>query len=111
MTSADYLALRRYNLCAGAWSLAAARRRAVELRAEHPSAVFVLLGRKVASAWGVGKSRPFRLDLVGGFLTLPHPSGRCTIWNDPKAVQEARVLLLMAAPGLLLGECDGGSDR
>lgn len=97
----------RVNLCTGKWKIAAARKRARELvRAEEPmkeSRLFVLLGAKVAHAFGL-EFEPFtcrnnyRLapDGIGCIATvqLPHPSGLNRMWNEPGAYDRAHQLLL-----------------
>ncbi len=90
--------LRRFdraNLCTGRWSIAEARRRAGELwQAGHPAAI--LLGARVCAAWGVAFepfSRTRRLDGGAALVILPHPSGRCRLWNEPGAADRARALL------------------
>ena len=60
----------------------------------------ILLGSRVAAAHEV-KFIPFRVQVlydinVDGkpyvrILVLPHPSGRCRVWNDPAAAVRARV--------------------
>jgi hypothetical protein len=104
----QYLALPRVNLCEGDWSLRAARDRAsllVDDQATPP--VVVMLGRKVADAFGYG--RPFftrgeKLRLV--LVSLPHPSGRSTIYNDPKIVARTRQLLREVVPEVPWGCID-----
>lgn len=56
----------------------------------------ILLGARVAAAHGV-EFHPFRTfysDTVCLFgadvLVLPHPSGRCRIWNDRRSIARAR---------------------
>lgn len=118
----------RYNLCVGLWNGHAAKRRAQEIRDLHPADVLVLLGRKVAQAFGcrgwplfgrglllrtgakelawraASTSREFRAIL------LPHPSGRCREYNDPENVARARDLVRKAAPWFPVGElaAEGG---
>jgi hypothetical protein len=88
----DYLArFDRVNLCDGKWSASAARERAGEIMDSDHERV-VLLGSKVAKAFGV----PFRpFEFVPGcwqtLLVLPHPSGRCRIWNDHRSVTNAKL--------------------
>lgn len=94
----------RYNLCTERWDDQAARVRAAEVLALHPGdgEPIVLLGRKAAMAFGQAALDPFHA--VGRFIALPHPSGRCLEWNDPKRIERARELLLAALPTLPLGE-------
>jgi uracil-DNA glycosylase len=73
------------------WSAPRARDRARELAEVHAPLVAVLLGRKVAAAWGladrpVGEWGP---ALPGGLpvpevVCLPHPSGLNRTLNDPE---------------------------
>ena len=78
----------------------------------------VLRGRKVAGAFGLGHLAPFtRQDVVqidGGnllrYVILPHPSGRCRVWNEPDAVERARALLRQVRPDVPWGElCESES--
>jgi len=65
----------------------------------------ILLGARVAAAHGV-KFYPFHRYYLTVFhdgvdiLVLPHPSGRCRIWNDRAAIVAARdaVKRFMEAP-------------
>lgn len=62
------------------------------LRRACPSNLtIILLGRQVADAFKANKPF-FSLTVISGVQTLllPHPSGRCRIWNDPKSVLRAR---------------------
>ncbi len=92
LTLRDYLRrFDRVNLCTGRWSAVEARRRAVQVwqpgRPAH-----ILLGAKVCAAWGV-PFEPFTRTPGPGVRILPHPSGRCRVWNEPGAVERARALL------------------
>lgn len=115
----SYLALRRYNLCTERWSLAAARKRADEVRVAHPDRVLVLLGVKVAAAFGFEDPLPFVAgltthprfmvdrsvaDIVHHVALLPHPSGRNRAWSEPGAVEKARALMRRMCPELPVGE-------
>lgn len=108
----QYLALRRMNLCTGGWSLRAARDRASLLVTDEATPpVVVMLGRKVADAFGY--ERPFftrgeqrRFTLV----SLPHPSGRSTIYNDSKIVDRTRQLLREVAPEVPWGSIDDDEE-
>lgn len=110
----QYLAIHRANLCArDSFSMKEARRRA-QIFCADPSApwrVIVLLGRKVADAFGYEMdffthgiepttatwTRPVTL------VSLPHPSGRVLLWNKPEARQRAREILRELAPELPWG--------
>jgi len=108
-----YLAIHRTNLCPTDWSTREARRRA-QLLVADPSApwrVLVMLGRKVADAFGYEK--PFfthdvatRTDGEMHLVSLPHPSGRNTVWNDGRLVTRAREILRELAPELPWGSID-----
>ncbi len=108
----------RRNLCRGAWSMAAARAEAVNVRevcrvdglrrnaiVAGARTVPVLLGAKVCRAFDV-EYRPFEYhdpDVV----VLPHPSGLCRAWNEPGAFDRARYLLRIVFPELPWGELYG----
>lgn len=98
----DYLdRFDRVNLCSGRWSMREARDTAARIRAER-RAVLVLLGAKVCAAFGVEFqpftcSAPASLDVPQWrFVVLPHPSGRCRLWNDPLSIARARASLIAA---------------
>ncbi len=111
----DYLALHRTNLCASeAWSMREARRRAALLSAD-PSApwrILVLLGRKVADAFSY--ERPFFTTGIEPatatwreplwLVSLPHPSGRVTLWNKEEHRLRARAILRELAPAIGWGD-------
>ena len=120
--AATYIELDRYNLCEGRWSVPVARQRAGELVGQRPEAriVFVLLGRKVAAAFGLGDVPVFRVverakDSTYGpvgeawtrLVLLPHPSGRNRMWQDPTTVTRCREVLGPLCPELNMGEVDG----
>lgn len=99
----DYLnRFDRVNLCPSRWSVREARASAERIRAEDCPAV-VLLGAKVAGAFGLD-FRPFTVVRSGlgecddgrRFVILPHPSGLCRIWNEPRAFERARAALRTA---------------
>lgn len=116
LAAADYLRrFERFNLCAGKWSAPEARRRAAEIQASQSlGGVVVLLGSKVAGAFGL-RFTPFETysfnaperdlsKLVAAieagtgsprltYVVLPHPSGRNLLWNAPGAFERARALL------------------
>ena len=111
MSRGDYLGtFDRANLFIrppAKWSVAAARARAEELLKRADGAVIVLLGARVASAFGAAHLAEFTIgpDLSGRqtFARLPHPSGRCRAWNEEGAEQRLRSLmddvLALADPG------------
>jgi hypothetical protein len=102
----QYLALHRTNLCDGAWSKEAARRKVAELL--DPYAVWrvvVLLGRKVTEAFESvaldGALLPFATAPCCPGMTLvslPHPSGRNPVWGQPSSRQRAREILRSLVP-------------
>jgi hypothetical protein len=97
MRRADYLReFERKNLCDGPWDMLAARRRAQELRTWK--APIILLGAKVARAFEFDPFEPFVVTDGGRTLVLPHPSGRCRVWNDPLAVGRTRALVAEVVP-------------
>ena len=110
-----YLAafVRTNLLGAGAWSAPRAQAAAARIVEHYDSSVaLVLLGARVAAAFGVAyapaprlaNADPRRGRTVG---VLPHPSGRCRAWSDPAAVGRARDVLRAALPGVPLGEVEG----
>lgn len=116
----DYLGyllrFERANLCRGKWDKGQARIEAVRLRTraeastEANPTVFVLLGTKVCEVFGY-PSDPFALLTPNveslkwvKFVVLPHPSGRCRVWNDhPDATGEARSIFALAGVKLERG--------
>ena len=97
----------RTNLVAGwQWRAAEARRAAAEIleqrvcdAADGPLRVLILLGAKVRRAFGYKDARLYHDH--GGVVCLPHPSGRCRLWDRPGAVQFARAAVEAACPGVL----------
>lgn len=111
----QYLSFPRYNLCAGTWSLRAARVEAQRLRVESHGHQFVLLGTKVCRAFDVAYV-PFTVDVAPPdtdaegralpelpYVVLPHPSGLCRAWNEPGAFERARAVLQEAFPRVPFG--------
>lgn len=115
-----YLAMHRRNLCRATWSIKTARFEAdVCMQPEWPWTAIVMLGRKVADAFNFGSpfAPPFfeharRPRGEGGALgeprpveliSLPHPSGRNTIWNHQENIARARDLLRTLLPGVPWG--------
>lgn len=94
ITHRDYLnRFARINLCVLAWSRPLAEAEARRIRAGFLCPV-VALGRKVAEAFGV-EYRPFAVvsHAPQPLGVLPHPSGRCRVWNSPDARSSARALV------------------
>jgi len=115
----QYLSLHRKNLCDGDWDKEAAKRRALELlSSDAPWRVIVLLGRKVTEAFE--KTALGNVPLVAfsktlcspgmTLVSLPHPSGRNTCWNDPKLHDRARQMLRELVPELSWGVRDLDDD-
>lgn len=104
--------LDRRNLCVGKWNDGKAREAASAIAAElRPGAEtpydqlpIVMLGRKVATAFGLSRLDPFTAS--GRFVAIPHPSGLCRDWNAPGAVERARVVLRAAIPDVPWGVAD-----
>jgi hypothetical protein len=99
LTDTQYLGEHdRANLCEGKWSMPRAVERALEIHGEREGCGIVLCGVRVAGAFrraaAYGPSQfaaLTRLDDGGRFyLTLPHPSGRNLVWNDPEVKRVAR---------------------
>ena len=108
LSARDYLRTfpDRRNLFTGSakWSAPGARDAADEvLRTAPLGAVLVLLGAKVAAAFGVDYRTTLflpRMAHVGTdvprrrvVLVLPHPSGLCREWNDPHTAARVREAL------------------
>lgn len=115
-----YLALHRVNLCDGEWSSVAARDRARSLL--DPAAawrVIVMLGRKVTETFE--KVALDGRELVAfatatccpsmTLVSLPHPSGRQTIWYQPWTRDRARQILRELVPDLPWGSADAEEAR
>lgn len=126
LDKATYLSLWRVNLCVGRWSTLRARDRAGDLLLDvtAPWSVVVMLGAKVASACGYphglmtcahatvrveeveyGEAGWVRQAADGEFMavSLPHPSGRCRVWNDASSAERARMTMRAVAPELPWG--------
>jgi len=86
----------RVNLCSGKWSMPEARAKAKELwETRGLDQNYVLLGSKVCKAFDMTFT-PFEIlwrdgASVGGgaIVTLPHPSGRNRMWNEPGSLERA----------------------
>lgn len=85
----------------GTWSVPSARMAAFQIMptAKRVGARrIVLLGKRVAEAWGYGdhnKAPYFREFGDDGLrvVVIPHPSGRNRMWNDTRNVKRAEKLL------------------
>ena len=116
----QYLGLHRVNLCDGTWSAKRARERALELLDPHASwDVMVLLGRKVTEtfekvALDGAPLVPFSTKTCCPGMTLvslPHPSGRNLVWNQPPARERARQILRELVPELPWGSADADQAK
>lgn len=130
LSSDDYLALDRTNLCTPIWNAQLARDRAATLTApSSPFRVIVALGAKVRgalaraltggsfNAWQVWRddrgtrraASPCEAPDLAPLtvVCLPHPSGRCTVWNRVARVHEARGILREVAPHIPWGLVEG----
>lgn len=93
-------AFDRTNLCTGGWNLREARASAERvLVARAGRGTLILLGARVCSAFRVPFKpfEPFELvrrvgarALVARGVVLPHPSGRCRVWNDRESAPRAK---------------------
>lgn len=134
VASRHYLTMWRTNLCTGSWELEYARARAAELvGSKVPWDVVIMLGVKVEHAFskvtGI-KVDPFTSRTVAGihlakytglpgesyntaftFVSLPHPSGRNTSWNDRENITRARRLITKIAPRVPWGELDKEKEQ
>lgn len=115
LSSDQYLGLHRVNLCDDDFSKVRAERRVFELMdAQMPWRVMVLLGRKVTGAFEkvALDGRPLlpfetREHPSGrACVSLPHPSGRNLVWNQPTTRARAREVLRALAPELPWGSAD-----
>jgi hypothetical protein len=95
--------LDKVNLCQGRWSDDEAAGRAVTCLESQQHEVMVLLGARVRRAFG--GPAPFEWSVVRRKLLvgLPHPSGMCRVWNDPRSVRRARSLVDALIRGLPWG--------
>ncbi len=94
----------RRNLLQGKWSVPLARTAAAALLAESGDAPLILLGAKVAAAFGLDfvpfATTPLALGRRKQVAILPHPSGLCRIWGERDAVHKARSSIRSIAPHL-----------
>lgn len=99
-----YTSFLRINLCRGEWNIDRASEVAygIHLASTDTNRVVVLLGAKVCQAFSLIKFTPFSLYRMSGYtiIQLPHPSGRCRIWNDLKNCNKARLAFFEAGINL-----------
>lgn len=115
LSDVEYSKLRKLNLCIGKWDSVRAKACAFAciIGAKESSDthdLLILLGSKVRDAFGV-PNKEFWWEEQGGnttLVTLPHPSGRNPVWNNPGAITKARKLLKQHAPLIPWGQ-DGAS--
>ena len=91
----------RLDLCHPRWSAPAARTRAARLLAERGEGdVIVLCGAKVAEAFGLSFKEhaltTVRRPGAPALVVLPHPSGLNRFWQEPRAFERARQVLVDA---------------
>lgn len=99
-----YFGFHRYNLCVGKFSAPRAREAAGRILQAHPETPIVMLGRKVAAAFGCQSVPPYTRH--GRLLSIPHPSGLCREWAKPDAVPRVRELLAEACPDIPFGSLE-----
>ncbi len=86
------------------WSVPRAREAAANVMRKHRGRVLVLLGRKVANAFGGLETWAIQRGVSGTVLvSLPHPSGLCRLWQVDGTYARARALVVEAAPWVELG--------
>ena len=96
ITAEEYeLMFDRINLCRGEWNWQTARLVAEILLRMSSYTQIVLFGRKVARAFGLQNFEAFSMIQEGEtrMFLLPHPSGRCRVWNDGENIKRARKLM------------------
>lgn len=71
-----------------------ARARAAEIAATRGDRLLILVGHRVAAAFGLDGDYLVERD---GAIVFPHPSGINRFWNDPANVTRARRVLRSAA--------------
>jgi hypothetical protein len=98
ITSRQYLhTFDRVNLCHNHWNMTDAKILAKLVDLNRPAVI--LLGRKVAAAFGMAGPAQFTKTAVAVgkrgtvIYTIPHPSGRNRVWDDPANVTRLRRLL------------------
>lgn len=78
------------------WSIPLARAAARKLL-DQPTRTLILLGARVAAAFGLKREQALLHRDFGTnqhtVITIPHPSGRNRAWHDPTYVERVRELL------------------
>jgi hypothetical protein len=115
LSEKDYLrTFDRANLCSRKWNAREAEATAIRLcrESKHLGRVIVMLGSKVMRAFEranlCSHLEPFATEAYyvddgeqrTRFVALPHPSGRCRAWNEPRSVEWARHALARAGVDL-----------
>lgn len=104
--------LDKVNLCTGRWSQSSAGESASEILDKLELCkyeVVILLGAKVRKAFGKAaptkffSSRSLPLSEVK-MVSIPHPSGRCRVWNEANSWKRARDVVKGVAPWLPIGD-------
>lgn len=96
---AVFLRWRRFNLCQGkVWDDREAQESARRILAgARPGDCVVLLGARVRHAFNLDRMPVWSAapSLIEGVViaTMPHPSGRARVWNDPTTFYTARRFL------------------
>lgn len=99
MRRTDYLReFARTNLCVGGWSIKAARTAAARIASGPTERKIIALGAKVSDAFGL-RFRPYHW-VDERILVLPHPSGRCQLWNEEGSFLRAQAAILKHLPEL-----------
>lgn len=112
MNRRDYMQqFRRMNLCGDRWSMKTAKARAQEIVDDARRREWaVLCGSKVARAFHLEPATaesPIEThylcdELGGGWAVIPHPSGRCRIWNAG-VIDVVRQKLRLLMPDVAIG--------
>ena len=104
LEDAAYERLDKMNLCVGTWGVTRARQRAGQVLRAYRTVV--CLGARVREAFGgpeffaIARRGPERGQWRQTIASLPHPSGRNLLWNEPGARGRARRLMMDIAPWL-----------
>jgi uracil-DNA glycosylase len=109
LTDAQYVRVRKMNLCPEKWSTKIAREVAKAVMGKPDLRVVIMLGAKVKKAFGCEHIGFFdhtasvdilqrRVEPV--LVSLPHPSGRNRLWGQPGARQKAQELLRRICPDI-----------
>jgi hypothetical protein len=102
----------KLNLCEGGWDRVAALKRAAEIYRERWSAydslerssVLLLCGAKVRECFKGPDPLTARADGTMHLISIPHPSGRCREWQDPRTAARVRYLLRIYVPEVEWGQ-------